>query len=109
MVQTVIAPDDMSGNFEQQWRDISPDQLMDTKLKCVFELPAEQVENQPSEETAKTSPKVPFVQSAPLNTNSADSELQKAAAEVSFILEKNQYVTIDQFVTFNMPYTYAIP
>lgn len=24
-----------------QWKDISPEQLMDSKLKCVFELPAE--------------------------------------------------------------------
>ena len=24
-----------------QWRDASPDQLMDSKLKCVFEIPPE--------------------------------------------------------------------
>ena len=24
-----------------QWKDASPDQLMDSKLKCVFELPAD--------------------------------------------------------------------
>lgn len=24
-----------------KWKDISPEQLMDSKLKCVFEMPAE--------------------------------------------------------------------
>jgi len=38
MVQTMFAPD---GDFSQDnlWRDASPDQIMDSKLKCVFEQP----------------------------------------------------------------------
>lgn len=37
MVQTVIAPD---GEFcvDTLWKDISPDKLMDSKLKCVFDM-----------------------------------------------------------------------
>lgn len=83
MVQTVFAPDE-EYHFELLWRDINPEQLMDSKLKCVFELPPEQ--NEPGEEPHKVSPKksapttAGFVPSA--NSTGAESELEKAAAEV---------------------------
>ncbi|XP_011549670.2 vesicle-associated membrane protein-associated protein A isoform X4 [Plutella xylostella] len=38
MVQSVIAPEGKT-NIDQVWKEISPDQLMDYKLKCVFETP----------------------------------------------------------------------
>ncbi|XP_041987839.1 vesicle-associated membrane protein-associated protein B/C isoform X2 [Aricia agestis] len=38
MVQSVIAPEGKT-NIDQVWKEISPDQLMDYKLKCVFESP----------------------------------------------------------------------
>jgi len=42
MVQTMFAPSGGSdSNQDTMWREASPDQLMDSKLKCVFELPAE--------------------------------------------------------------------
>lgn len=44
MVQSMIMPDgDVS--TEQLWKDVGPDELMDSKLRCVFELP---VDNQSS-------------------------------------------------------------
>lgn len=44
MVQSMIMPEgDIS--TEQLWKDVSPDDLMDSKLRCVFELP---VDNQNS-------------------------------------------------------------
>ena len=76
MVQTVFAPDgDVTA--EQIWKDIGPEQLMDSKLKCVFEMPPEQ--DEVHEETMKTN-KIP-VQATP--PNNVEGELQKAAAEVS--------------------------
>ncbi|XP_050683466.1 vesicle-associated membrane protein-associated protein B-like isoform X2 [Leptidea sinapis] len=39
MVQSVIAPEGKT-NIEQVWKEISPDQLMDYKLRCVFEIPS---------------------------------------------------------------------
>ncbi|XP_067212078.1 vesicle-associated membrane protein-associated protein A isoform X2 [Linepithema humile] len=40
MVQTVVAPDDNDDEYPVDvWKDINPDQLMDSKLKCVFENP----------------------------------------------------------------------
>lgn len=80
MVQTVFAPDG-DVNLDQFWKDISPDQLMDSKLKCVFELPAEQ--NQTQEEPSNASPKAPVQTTA---NNGVESELRKAAREVSVIL-----------------------
>jgi hypothetical protein len=40
MVQSFVAPE---GDFdaERLWREVVPDQLMDSKLKCVFELPVD--------------------------------------------------------------------
>lgn len=40
MVQSLIAPE---GEFDadQLWREVSPDKMMDSKLKCVFELPVD--------------------------------------------------------------------
>ncbi|KAI5631870.1 MSP (Major sperm protein) domain-containing protein [Phthorimaea operculella] len=38
MVQSVIAPEGKT-NIDQVWKEISQDQLMDYKLKCVFETP----------------------------------------------------------------------
>lgn len=38
MVQTVFAPDG-DVNLDAMWKEIGPEQLMDSKLKCVFEMP----------------------------------------------------------------------
>ncbi|KAJ8737162.1 hypothetical protein PYW07_000433 [Mythimna separata] len=38
MVQSVVAPEGKT-NIDQVWKEISPDQLMDYKLKCVFDSP----------------------------------------------------------------------
>lgn len=79
MVQTLFAPDG-DVNLEQLWKEIGPEQLMDSKLKCVFEMPLEQ--NDTQEEPIKASPKAPV---AAVPNNAIDSELQKAAEEVKKI------------------------
>ncbi|KAJ8272888.1 hypothetical protein GJAV_G00094630 [Gymnothorax javanicus] len=40
MVQTIFAPPDVS-DMEAVWKDAKPEDLMDSKLRCVFELPTE--------------------------------------------------------------------
>jgi hypothetical protein len=40
MVQSLVAPEGEI-NTEQVWKDVSPDQLMDAKLRCAFEIPEE--------------------------------------------------------------------
>ncbi|KAJ8936681.1 hypothetical protein NQ318_023148 [Aromia moschata] len=82
MVQTVFAPDGEI-NLEQLWKEISAEQLMDSKLKCVFEMPVEQNESQ--EDQNKASPKAVTNTEA---SNSVVSELQKAAQEVQQLREE---------------------
>ncbi|XP_066187025.1 vesicle-associated membrane protein-associated protein B/C isoform X2 [Sylvia atricapilla] len=40
MVQSMFAPNDTS-DMEAVWKEAKPEELMDSKLRCVFELPAE--------------------------------------------------------------------
>ncbi|XP_017351637.1 VAMP (vesicle-associated membrane protein)-associated protein A, like isoform X1 [Ictalurus punctatus] len=40
MVQTIFAPAAIT-DTETMWKDAKPDELMDSKLRCVFELPSE--------------------------------------------------------------------
>ncbi|XP_026061180.1 vesicle-associated membrane protein-associated protein A-like isoform X1 [Carassius auratus] len=40
MVQTIFAPA-AATDIEAVWKDVKPDDLMDSKLRCVFELPSE--------------------------------------------------------------------
>lgn len=42
MVQSMIVPEGEI-NIEQLWKDVSPDQLMDAKLRCTFETPTEKI------------------------------------------------------------------
>lgn len=44
MVQSLVVPENMDPNneaseIEKLWQDVKPEDLMDTKLRCVFELP----------------------------------------------------------------------
>ncbi|XP_048448578.1 vesicle-associated membrane protein-associated protein A [Rhincodon typus] len=45
MVQTVYAPPGIT-DMEAVWKDAKPEDLMDSKLRCVFELPAENEKSQ---------------------------------------------------------------
>ncbi|XP_041102110.1 vesicle-associated membrane protein-associated protein A-like [Polyodon spathula] len=40
MVQTIFAPSHVT-DMEAVWKDAKPDDLMDSKLRCIFELPSE--------------------------------------------------------------------
>ncbi|KAJ8260304.1 hypothetical protein GJAV_G00179430 [Gymnothorax javanicus] len=40
MVQSLLAPPDMT-DMEGVWKEAKPEDLMDSKLRCVFEMPAE--------------------------------------------------------------------
>jgi len=58
MVQSMFAPD---GEINQDtlWKEVSQDELMDSKLKCVFAMPAGQEQNNvESEQKFDTAPRV---------------------------------------------------
>ncbi|XP_043082740.1 vesicle-associated membrane protein-associated protein A [Puntigrus tetrazona] len=40
MVQTIFAPANVN-DLEAMWKDAKPDDLMDSKLRCVFEMPSD--------------------------------------------------------------------
>ncbi|XP_052823353.1 vesicle-associated membrane protein/synaptobrevin-binding protein isoform X4 [Octopus bimaculoides] len=66
MVQTMFAPDGEIESQEALWKDVSPENLMDSKLKCVFEMP-------------------------PVEINNVEAELQKASeSNKRLIMEMNQ-------------------
>ncbi|XP_034441028.1 vesicle-associated membrane protein-associated protein B-like isoform X2 [Hippoglossus hippoglossus] len=46
MVQSLLAPPDMT-DMEGVWKEAKPDELMDSKLRCVFELPLENEKTTP--------------------------------------------------------------
>ncbi|OCT76641.1 hypothetical protein XELAEV_18031845mg [Xenopus laevis] len=50
MVQTIFAPPTIS-DMEAVWKEAKPDDLMDSKLRCVFEMPHEQ--EKPTHESTK--------------------------------------------------------
>lgn len=41
MVQSMIMPEGGDVSVDELWKEVSPDDLMDSKLRCVFELPAD--------------------------------------------------------------------
>nr|XP_004669526.1 vesicle-associated membrane protein-associated protein B/C [Jaculus jaculus] len=83
MVQSMFAPPDTS-DMEAVWKEAKPEDLMDSKLRCVFELPAENdkphdVEmNKISTSASKT--EVPLA-SKPLASSLEDPEVRKVMEE----------------------------
>jgi vesicle-associated membrane protein-associated protein A len=45
MVQSVYVPSSYGDNLDQLWKDAKPDELMDSKLKCFFDMPPEAAQN----------------------------------------------------------------
>ncbi|KAL7874725.1 hypothetical protein SRHO_G00056950 [Serrasalmus rhombeus] len=63
MVQTIFAPPNIT-DLEAMWKDAKPEDLMDSKLRCVFELPSE---------NDKLNDVDPIKAALVLNTSKADS------------------------------------
>uniref|UniRef100_H3DBL6 Vesicle-associated membrane protein-associated protein A n=1 Tax=Tetraodon nigroviridis TaxID=99883 RepID=H3DBL6_TETNG len=74
MVQTIFAPPNAS-DMESLWKDAKPDDLMDCKLRCVFELPSENDKANDAEAT-----KAAALHSSAINSTKSDAS---AAASVS--------------------------
>lgn len=84
MVQSIVAPGD-DFNLETLWKEASPDTLMDSKLKCVFEMPSE-INSLPSNFPVTEKEELKEKESS--NTaNSVESELQKASNEIARLRE----------------------
>ncbi|XP_015514156.1 vesicle-associated membrane protein-associated protein A [Neodiprion pinetum] len=92
MVQTMIAPEDDDEDFvnESLWKDINPDQLMDFKLKCVFENPVSNTtaESSDAADDDKNKGIGDSVKSSPKPHGKMEEELMKAALEVKQLREE---------------------
>ncbi|RVE41986.1 hypothetical protein evm_013361 [Chilo suppressalis] len=95
MVQSVIAPEGKT-NIDQVWKEISPEQLMDYKLKCVFETPrgtnlndaGDAAQNEVAKKRVGVSDQAKgFTQIFPKSEN-MESDLRRATLEVISLREE---------------------
>uniref|UniRef100_A0A1B6DRX8 MSP domain-containing protein n=1 Tax=Clastoptera arizonana TaxID=38151 RepID=A0A1B6DRX8_9HEMI len=86
MVQTMIAPEG-EVNLENLWRDVNPEILMDSKLKCVFEMPVESSNVLNASEVSSIEGRVTSTAMDTPETNH-EGELVKAAKEVTTLREE---------------------
>ncbi|RVE61023.1 hypothetical protein OJAV_G00166620 [Oryzias javanicus] len=99
MVQTIFAPPNVS-DMDSLWKESKPDDLMDSKLRCVFELPSE------NDKLLNAVDSVPVKAEPTLE----DSELKKMQekcrrlqAEISKLNEENRQVKEDCVRMRKMP------
>lgn len=73
MVQSLVAPEGEL-NIEQAWKEVKPEQLMDSKLRCVFELPEDK------KVSSKTASQVSSQGKQDANTTSGSEGLQDSGS-----------------------------
>ncbi|XP_072304903.1 vesicle-associated membrane protein-associated protein B-like isoform X3 [Eucyclogobius newberryi] len=86
MVMSMLAPDNMT-DMEAVWREARPEELMDTRLRCTFEMPPE---NEDSEASA-----LPKSSSASLDDGEAKKileECKRLQSEVQRLREENKQI-----------------
>ncbi|XP_052816077.1 vesicle-associated membrane protein/synaptobrevin-binding protein-like isoform X2 [Mya arenaria] len=90
MVQTMFAPDGKIENQEQLWKEVSPDKLMDSKLKCVLDPTGNSVNQTavaPVKEEKVASPGEPVSRKPDADVKSLQEEIQKLRDENSVVKE----------------------
>ncbi|NXL87467.1 VAPA protein, partial [Alectura lathami] len=102
MVQTIYAPPNIS-DMEAVWKEAKPDELMDSKLRCVFEMPNENdklndidaSKPAPVQNTSKQDGPMPKPHSVSLNdteTRKLVEECKRLQAEVMKLSEENRHL-----------------
>ncbi|KAM7400242.1 hypothetical protein PAMA_004780 [Pampus argenteus] len=106
MVQTIFAPPNVS-DMDSLWKDAKPDDLMDSKLRCVFELPSENdkandveaIKAAPVMNSAKADPSAAAV---PVTASLDDTEMKKVLekckrlqAEMNKLADENRQLKDD--------------
>jgi hypothetical protein len=99
MVQTMFAPDG-EVNLETLWKDVNPDGLMDSKLKCMFELPAD-VPSQNNLDTSnlsnneRASKNIDALSKPSPKASNVEAELRKALEENKLLRDEVNLLRID--------------
>lgn len=114
MVQTIFAPPNVT-DMDSLWKDAKPDDLMDSKLRCVFELPSENdkvndvevTRSAPVMNSVKTEPSAAAV---PVAAAADDTEMKKVLekckrlqAEMNKLNEENRQLKEDSLRMRKMP------
>ncbi|KAK7878030.1 hypothetical protein WMY93_031311 [Mugilogobius chulae] len=88
MVQTIFAPANIT-DMDLLWKEAKPDDLMDSKLRCVFEMPSEN-DKVNDIETIKASPMVNSAKSAePVSASGDDGEVKKVQEKYKRLQQEN--------------------
>ncbi|XP_011297613.1 vesicle-associated membrane protein-associated protein B isoform X2 [Fopius arisanus] len=86
MVQTVVAPEGDDDDFVNDvWKDVDPSQIMDYKLKCVFENP---VSNSADEDAATTANSAGADSNVTDGKNKSSGDTAKSSAQPMDELEE---------------------
>nr|XP_009510442.1 PREDICTED: vesicle-associated membrane protein-associated protein A [Phalacrocorax carbo] len=102
MVQTTYAPPNIS-DMEAVWKEAKPDELMDSKLRCVFEMPSENdklndidaSKPAPVLNTSKQDGPMPKAHSVSLNdteTRKLVEECKRLQAEIMKLTDENRHL-----------------
>ncbi|XP_039999955.1 VAMP (vesicle-associated membrane protein)-associated protein A, like [Xiphias gladius] len=115
MVQTIFAPPNVS-DMDALWKDAKPDDLMDSKLRCVFELPSENDKVNDVEATKaapvmnSTAKADPTAATVPAAASLDDTEMKRVQekckglqAEMNKLVEENRQLKEDVVIMRKVP------
>lgn len=93
MVQSLVVPEGVE-DFNKLWKEVEPENLMDAKLKCVFEMPAEASEadtSAPKEVVTNEASPVPVGEEKQNDSQTEQllSEIRQLKTEGSELREEN--------------------
>lgn len=94
MVQSLVVPEGVE-DFGKLWKEVEPENLMDAKLKCVFEMPAEASEADsaaPKEAVTYEASAPPAGEEKQIDSNQTEqllSEIKQLKTEGSELREEN--------------------
>ncbi|XP_023013803.1 vesicle-associated membrane protein-associated protein B/C [Leptinotarsa decemlineata] len=88
MVQSAFAP---SGelNMEKIWKEIIPEHLMDSKLRCSFEISSNQSEIEDSRNLSPAASSTPVTKPSEISLKRAKLEMDQLKEEESYLKEEN--------------------
>lgn len=95
MVQTMIVPEGSSDvNLDALWQEAKPESLMDSKLRCVFDMPDPNVEDKTS--ITDSAPKALSAEDAvKLETKTLMEENKRLREEIHVIKQENAQLKAD--------------
>ncbi|XP_072304902.1 vesicle-associated membrane protein-associated protein B/C-like isoform X2 [Eucyclogobius newberryi] len=110
MVMSMLAPDNMT-DMEAVWREARPEELMDTRLRCTFEMPPENEDPEGESTKSLSSSSAPSLKSeasalpksssASLDDGEAKKileECKRLQSEVQRLREENKQIRVRDYV-----------